>query len=66
LLLLTLNEHDAMEIAAQFGHRQPGSSPRRLEQRLTERGMRVSRCAVSSRERTRPNAEVVTCFAQKV
>ncbi len=66
LLLVTLNKHDSMEIAAQYGHRQPGFSPRWLEKRLTARGMRVSRCEVSSRERARPNFEVVTCFARKV
>jgi DNA-binding transcriptional ArsR family regulator len=66
LLLVTLNKHDSMDIAAQYGHRQPGFSPRWLEKRLAARGMRVSRCEVSSRERTRPNFEVVTCFAQKV
>jgi SAM-dependent methyltransferase/biotin operon repressor len=66
LLLVTLNKHDSMDIAAQYGHRQPGFAPRWLEKRLAARGMRVSRCEVSSRERARPNFEVVTCFAQKV
>lgn len=66
LLLVTLNEHESMEIAAQYGHRQPGFSPRWLKKRLSERGMRVGRCEVSSRERTRPNFEVITCVAQKV
>ncbi|HEY6881671.1 MAG TPA: metalloregulator ArsR/SmtB family transcription factor [Polyangiales bacterium] len=66
LLLVTLNKHDSMDIAAQYGHRQPGFSPRWLEKRLAACGMQVSRCEVSSRERTRPNFEVVTCFAQKV
>jgi SAM-dependent methyltransferase/biotin operon repressor len=66
LLLVTLNKHDSMEIAAQYGHRQPGFTPRWLEKRLSARGMRVSQCEVSSRERQRPNFEVVTCLAQKV
>jgi ArsR family transcriptional regulator len=66
LLLVTLNKHDSMEIAAQYGHRQPGFAPRWLERRLAPRGMRVSQCEVSSRERARPNFEVVTCLAQKV
>lgn len=65
LLLVTLNKHDSMEIAAQYGHRQPGFTLRWLEKRLGARGMRVSRCEVSSRERARPNFEVVTCLAQK-
>jgi 2-polyprenyl-3-methyl-5-hydroxy-6-metoxy-1,4-benzoquinol methylase/biotin operon repressor len=66
LLLVTLHKHDSMEVAVQYGHRQPGFTPRWLEKRLSVRGMRVDQCEVSSRERPRPHFEVVTCLAQKV
>jgi SAM-dependent methyltransferase len=66
LVLATLHRHESMDIAAQYGHRQPGFSPRWLKTRLTTRGLSVSHCEVSSRERARPHFEVVTCFAQKV
>lgn len=66
LLVVTLHKHDSMEVAAQYGHRQPGFTLRWLEKRLSARGMRVEQCEVSSRERSRPNFEVVTCLAQRV
>jgi SAM-dependent methyltransferase len=66
LVLVTLHKHESLEVAAQYGHRQPGFSARWLKSRLSARGMRVSHCEVSSRERARPHFEVVSCFAQKV
>ena len=65
LVLVTLHKHEHMDIAAQYGHRQPGFEPRWLKRHLTARGMRVSHCEVGCRERQRPHFEVVTCFAQK-
>jgi ArsR family transcriptional regulator len=65
ILITTLHKHEHMDIAAQYGHRQPGFDPRWLKRRLSARGMTVISCDVSSRERTRPHFEVVTCFAQK-
>ncbi|MDB4974676.1 MAG: SAM-dependent methyltransferase [Myxococcaceae bacterium] len=66
LVLVTLHKHESMDIAAQYGHLQPGFTPRWLKSRLASRGLSVSHCEVSSRERARPHFEVVTCFAQKV
>ena len=66
LVLVTLHKHESMDIAAQYGHRQPGFSTRWLKSRLSLRGLSVSHCEVSSRERARPHFEVVTCFAQKL
>jgi SAM-dependent methyltransferase/biotin operon repressor len=65
LVLVTLHKHEAMDVAAQYGHRQPGFSPRWLKSKLAAQ-MRVTHCQVSSRERARPHFEVVSCFAQKV
>ncbi len=66
LVIVTLHKHAAMDVAAQYGHRQPGFEPRWLKRRLTAGGMQVSRCEVSCRERARPHFEVIGCFAQKV
>jgi len=66
LVLTTLHKHDRMDVAAQYGHRQPGFEPRWLKRRLTARGMQVSHCELDSRERARPYFDVVTCFAKKV
>ena len=66
IMISTLHKHEHMDIAAQYGHRQPGFEPRWLKRRLSARGMKVLACDVGSRERTRPYFEVVTCFAQKV
>jgi len=65
LVVVTLHKHEAMDVAAQYGHRQPGFSPRWLKGKLAAQ-MRVTHCEVSSRERARPHFEVVSCFAQKV
>lgn len=65
LILTTLHKHDRMDVAAQYGHRQPGFEPRWLKRRLGARGMHVSHCEVDSRERVRPHFDVVTCFAKK-
>jgi len=65
LFLVTLHKHEHMDVAAQYGHRQPGFDPRWLKRRLSARGLRVSHCEVSCRERARPHFEIVTCFAQK-
>lgn len=66
LVLTTLHKHDRMDVASQYGHRQPGFEPRWLKRRLTARGMQVTHCALDSREKKRPGFEVVTCFARKV
>lgn len=65
LLIATLKSHEHMDVAAQYGHLQPGFEPRSLRRRLSARGLRVLSCAVTSRESQRPHFEVVTCLAQK-
>jgi len=65
LLLVTLNRHEHMDTAAQYGHVHPGFEPRSLKRRVTARGLEVCFCGVSSRERKRPYFEVVTCHARK-
>ncbi|MET0343120.1 MAG: metalloregulator ArsR/SmtB family transcription factor [Polyangiales bacterium] len=65
LVIATLHKHDRMDVAAQYGHRQPGFEPRWLKRRLAARGMQVSHCELGARERARPHFEVVSCFAKK-
>lgn len=65
LAITTLHKHEHMDVATQYGHRQPGFDRRWLTRRLAARGMTVLSCEVSSRERARPHFEVITCFAQK-
>jgi SAM-dependent methyltransferase/DNA-binding transcriptional ArsR family regulator len=65
LMLSTLHKHDHMDVAAQYGHLHAGFEPRWLKRRITSRGFELLACEVSSRERTRPHFEVVTCFARK-
>ncbi len=65
LLLVTLAKHEHLDVAAQYGHAQPGFEIRWLKKRLSSQGMQVSRCAVTSREKQRPHFEIITCLAQK-
>ncbi len=65
LLLVTLAKHEHLDVAAQYGHAQPGFEIRWLKKRLTQQGMQVSRCAVTSREKQRPHFEIITCLAKK-
>jgi ArsR family transcriptional regulator len=65
LLFVTLKNHEHMEMAAQYGHRQAGFEPRFLRRRLSARGVRVLSCEISSREPRRPHFEAIICLAQK-
>ncbi len=65
LLLVTLAKHEHLDVAAQYGHAQPGFEIRWLRKRLTSQGMQIVRCAVTSREKQRPHFEIITCLAKK-
>lgn len=65
LLIVTLARHEHLDVAAQYGHAHPGFEQRWLKKRLSSQGMRVERCAVTSREKQRPHFEIITCFARK-
>jgi ArsR family transcriptional regulator len=63
--LITLDEHSQAELAAEYGHVQPGFRPATLRRLLQRAGLVVERCEVTSRERRAPHLSVVTAFAHK-
>ncbi len=65
LALVTLAAHTHTKIAAAYDHVNDGFSPSSLAAMLVAAGLHVQRCAPSSRERRKPNFEVVTAFATK-
>ncbi len=65
LAIVTLEAHTHLEIAAGYGHLQPGFAPSALHAMLVEAGLRVSACAVSAHERRAPRFSVLTAFAEK-
>ena len=65
LAIVTLDAHEQMAAVAGYGHVQPGFAPSALSALLLQAGLRVSHCAVSSRERRSPRFGVVTAFAEK-
>jgi ArsR family transcriptional regulator len=65
LILVTLAEHEHMEVAATYGHLRPGFAPSALKDMLLEAGLTVERCEVTSRESRRPRFEVLTAVAHK-
>jgi ArsR family transcriptional regulator len=65
LVLVTVAKHEQMEIASQYGHRQPGFSLRTLSKQLQGQGLLVHQAAITARERVKPHFEIITCFAEK-
>jgi DNA-binding transcriptional ArsR family regulator/protein-L-isoaspartate O-methyltransferase len=65
LLVVTLDQHAQMDVAASYGHVQPGFSPLALRALLAHAGLRVTACDISTRERQSPRFVVVTAFAEK-
>jgi ArsR family transcriptional regulator len=64
--LVTLDEHTHAELAAEYGHVQPGFRPATLRRLLVRAGLVVARCEVTSRERRAPHLSVVTALAHKL
>jgi ubiquinone/menaquinone biosynthesis C-methylase UbiE len=65
LVLVTLARHDHAEVAAQYGHRQPGFALRWLKKTLESKHLAVERAELTAREKKSPHFEVITCFATK-
>ena len=63
LACVALRTHKHAEVSARYGHVQPGFEPDLLRSELEARGLDVSLCAVTSRERRRPHFEVITAHA---
>jgi DNA-binding transcriptional ArsR family regulator/protein-L-isoaspartate O-methyltransferase len=65
LAIVTLDSHEQIATVTSYGHVQPGFAPSALTALLLQAGLRVTACAVSSRERRSPRFGVVTAFAEK-
>jgi len=65
LVATTLAAHEQREVTAGYGHVQAGFRPQALREWLTEAGLVVDRCEVTSREKRAPHFAVVSAFARK-
>jgi ArsR family transcriptional regulator len=63
LVLVTLAEHDHLDITSAFGHIQPGFSSAGLRKLLGRAGLDVAECEVTLRERRPPYFQVITALA---
>jgi ArsR family transcriptional regulator len=65
LAVVTLDEHEHVEVSSAYHHVNGGFAPERLRALLERAGFELSLCEVSSRERRKPYFQVVTAFARR-
>jgi ArsR family transcriptional regulator len=65
LALVTLAEHDHLDVTSAYGHRHAGFAPAAVRRMLQKAGLAVETCDVTSRERRAPYFQVITAFAGK-
>jgi ArsR family transcriptional regulator len=65
LVVTTLAAHEQREVTAGYGHVHAGFRPQALRDWLTDTGLVVDRCEVTSREKRPPHFAVVSAFAHK-
>src|SRR6185369_4366042 len=65
LSLVTLAEHDHLDITAAFGHVHAGFAPAALARLLQKSGLEVADCDSALRERRPPYFQVVVALAHK-
>jgi ArsR family transcriptional regulator len=65
LVVTTLAAHEQREVTAGYGHVHAGFRPQALRDWLTDAGLVVDRCEVTSREKRPPHFAVVSSFAHK-
>ncbi len=65
LACVALRTHQHADVSARYGHRQSGFEPDSLRDELEARGLTVSVCSVTARERRSPHFEVVTAHAAR-
>ena len=63
--ILSLDEHSHQDLASGYGHPHRGISPATLRGHLTEAGLTITDCRVTSRERREPHLQVVSAFARR-
>jgi ArsR family transcriptional regulator len=65
LVVTTLAAHEQSDVTVGYGHVHAGFRPPALRDWLTEAGLVVDRCEVTSREKRPPHFAVVSAFARK-
>jgi len=65
LVVTTLAAHEKREVTDGYGHVHAGFRPQELREWLTDAGLVVDRCEVTSREKRPPHFAVVSAFARK-
>lgn len=65
LLIVTLARHDHRAVTEKYGHVNDGFEPDELAAHITEAGLVVESCAITSRERRKPHFQVLTAFAHR-
>jgi ArsR family transcriptional regulator len=65
LALVTLAEHEHLDVTSAYGHVHGGFAPAALKRLLGKAGLAVESCEITSRERRAPYFQVVTAFATK-
>ena len=65
ITLVTLDAHHHADVTGRYGHLHPGFKPAVVRRMLTQAGLTVDACGVTSRERRQPHFQVITAFARK-
>src|SRR5262245_5821135 len=65
LTLVALDAHHHADVTGRYGHLHPGFKPAVVRRLLTQAGLAVDACGVTSRERRQPHFQVITAFARK-
>jgi len=65
LALVTLAEHEHLDVTSAYGHVHAGFSPAAVRRLVGKAGLAVETCDVTSREKRAPYFQVVTAFATK-
>jgi ArsR family transcriptional regulator len=65
LALVTLAQHDHLDVTSAYAHRHAGFTPATLRKTLQKTGLVVKQCEITVRERRAPYFQVITALASK-
>ncbi|MFO0682584.1 MAG: metalloregulator ArsR/SmtB family transcription factor [Sandaracinus sp.] len=65
VLVVTLDKHEHLDVAAQYGHVHAGFRPKQVQKMLEKVGLSCARVDVTSRERREPFFSVVTAVGRR-
>jgi len=65
LVLVTLGEHNHLDISSAYEHVNAGFSPAALRRMLERTGFAISSCEIAAREKRKPYFDVVCAFAHR-